>query len=130
MAIVPFWTTTAVWARASIALASLLRGRGVPYFHFLQPNQYDPGSKLLSEEERRSKVSRYSAYGRHVPRGYAALREVAGTMREAGVEFTDLRDLFAADGRTLYADDCCHFTSLGNELLARAIGRTIVERWR
>ena len=91
--------------------------------------QYDPGSKQLTAEERRTAVVPNHPYGKNIPAGYAALRKASGSLLE-GVEFFDLKDLFAHDDRTLYVDDCCHVNRLGNDLLGRAIGRRIVERWR
>ena len=41
-----------VWARASLEMELLCAGYGIRYLHFLQPNQYLPGSKTLTDEER------------------------------------------------------------------------------
>src|SRR4029077_7481954 len=42
---------TEVWGRSSLQRAILCRALGITYVHFLQPNQYLPGSKTLTEEE-------------------------------------------------------------------------------
>ena len=34
-----------------------------------------------------------------------------------GVPFVDLTGVFAAEERTLYIDNCCHFNELGYEIL-------------
>ena len=43
-----------VWYRDSLLLAGLAELGRADYYHFLQPNQYAPGSKPLSPEERKS----------------------------------------------------------------------------
>lgn len=115
------------WAEASIQMGRLAAGNGIAYFHFLQPNQYVPGSKPLSREERAMTVQADHPYRPAVEEGYARLAEEADRLRRQGVAFHDLRFLFAEQPATVYADSCCHFNELGNELLARAIGETVAD---
>ena len=41
-----------IWQRSSLELAKVCDGMGIEYHDFLQPNQYLPGSKPMSELER------------------------------------------------------------------------------
>jgi hypothetical protein len=60
---------------------NLCRGQGIEYLHFLQLNQHFEGSKVLNENERRSRGSDVADAGR-VSSGYPLLvargRELAG----------------------------------------------------
>src|SRR5262249_17471047 len=91
------------------------------YYHFLQPNQYPPGSKPLSPEERRL------AYWHDLParsiieEGYPLLREAGKRLARRGVRFHDLSLAFARVEATLYVDNWCHFNPKGNEILAEAM---------
>lgn len=89
-------------------------------YHFIQPNQYDDGSKPLSDEERRLYTSN-KYYRLSVSRYYPRLREMVKDLRATGVETYDLTQAFARSGETLYNDDCCHLNEQGNVILARAI---------
>jgi len=115
----------AVWERASLQLRALCAAHGIRYLHLLQPNQYLPGSKPLSGPERESAYDPQSPYRPVVEEGYPRMRERGEALREAGVEFHDLSQLFADSRETLYLDSCCHFNADGNQLLADAMASII-----
>jgi hypothetical protein len=115
----------AFWARSSRQMHDLSTARGIAYAHFLHPNQYVPGSKPLSAEERRRAFDPAHPYGRVVVDGWQHLRRAGEELSAAGVAFHDLTDLFAENPETLYLDDCCHLDARGNDLLAEAIGRAL-----
>ena len=48
-------------------------------------------------------------------------------MRSKGVRFVDLTGLYTDVTDSVYADDCCHLTQLGNDLLAAAIAEAVVK---
>ncbi len=116
-----------VWARASLAMSILCAGLGIRYFHFLQPNQYLPGSKILTAEERRDAFDPDVADTHRVATGYPMLIERGRQLREAGVHFVDLTMLFKDDPRTIYQDTCCHVNERGSVALATAIGQAIAD---
>lgn len=116
------------WADASLQMARLAAGNGIVYLHFLQPNQYVPESKPFSREERALIVQPDHPYRAAVEAGYPELAEEAERLRRQGVDFHDLRFLFAAEPATVYADSCCHLNALGNERLATAIGEAVARR--
>jgi hypothetical protein len=116
-----------VWARASLQMERLCDLYGIDYFHFLQPNQYVPDSKPYSEEERRVALQADYIGGEHVRDGYPHLQARSGELRDAGVAFVDLTDLFKDEPRTIYSDFCCHVNELGAEILATKIADAIAE---
>lgn len=115
----------ALWQRASWQMHLLCQGLGIRYFHFLQPNQYDPGSKPLSEEERRLFYQADHPYRPGVEAGYPLLRQAGKELAQRGVAFTDLSQLFAATTETVYVDSCCHLNPQGSELLGKAIAASL-----
>lgn len=114
-----------VWARASLEMSALCAGFGIRYVHFLQPNQYLPGGKVLTDEERAVAFDPDVADTGRVATAYPILRERGRELGEQGVAFTDLSMLFADEARSVYGDTCCHLNALGNELMATAIADAI-----
>jgi hypothetical protein len=113
------------WKRSSEQMNRLARANGIAYFHFLQPNLYVPGTKPLSDEERRLAVDdalapvTRDAYPHFIAAGAALQRE--------GEWFTDLTKTFSDVKDTLYRDQCCHLNRDGNTRLAIAIARAVVQ---
>ena len=118
-----FAAAARVWYRGSLLLARLAELGGADYYHFLQPNQYAPGSKPLSPEERKSAYAALSGDKFAVERGYPQLRAFNRTLQRQGVNSFDLTGIFADHPETLYIDMCCHLNDRGNELLAAAMAQ-------
>lgn len=114
-----------VWARASLEMSNLCRGQGIQYFHFLQPNQYFEGSKVLTDEERRIAWDADVAEAGRVAAAYPLLVERGRQLAAQGVDFTDLTQLFRDETETIYSDPCCHYNRRGAELVATAIAEAI-----
>ena len=115
----------ALWKRSSEQMHGVCESRGVRYFHFLQPNQYFEGSKVLTEEERRVAYREDSPYRAPAAMGYPMLVEAGRQLVAAGVEFHDLSGLFEDVRETIYSDTCCHVNEQGNRMLAGAVGRAV-----
>jgi hypothetical protein len=115
----------AYWRRASLQIDAMSRAHGIRYFHFLQPNQYLPGSKPLSAEERRTAFDPEIHHRAIIESAYPLLRTEGMRLRAEGVRFHDLTQIFTAVEETLYSDPCCHLNVRGNELLGEAIGRIV-----
>jgi hypothetical protein len=116
-----------VWRRSSLQMHGLATANGFKYVHALQPNQYVRGSKLLSDEERRTAYRESQPYRIGVESGYDDLIRAGEELLRNGVAFVDLTQMFRGSRETLYVDDCCHLSPDGNRMLARAIGRAVVE---
>ena len=117
-----------MWATASVQMARLSGANGIRYFHFLQPNQYVPGSKVFTEVERAKAIAKPDyAYRSLAEQGYPYLLKVGQEMKNAGMPFTDLTGLFREEAGTVYRDRCCHFNRQGYTAIARAIAAGVAE---
>lgn len=114
-----------VWAQSSYQMHLLCRGMGIEYHHFLQPNQYVPGTKPRSDEEKKTAWLARHPFRKPAAQGYRWLIRRGRELRQEGVAFHDLTRIFVGNRETLYADTCCHLNRQGNDLLAAAIGRAI-----
>jgi hypothetical protein len=116
----------ALWMQSSLLMHQLCRANGIEYLHFLQPNQYLPGSKPLSVEER-IVARRASDYARAVELGYPRLVEAGRALAARGVRFHDLTRLFAEVEATLYVDSCCHVNAEGSRRIGSAIAEALAQ---
>lgn len=116
---------TEVWKRSSLEMARLCAGLGIPYFHFLQPNQYVAGSKPIGEEEARVAFQRGAPYEAGARGGYPKLVEKGRTLAAEGVDFEDLTQVFAATSEPRYVDSCCHVNPEGYAEVSRRIGSRV-----
>ena len=116
-----FAEMTAFWARASLEMSRLCAAQGIVYAHFLQPNQYVPNSKNLTDEEREVAIDANFAGSERVPQAYPLLLAAGEKLRRQGVRFTDLTRIYAGESDTIYNDFCCHVNERGAEIMARAI---------
>lgn len=112
-----------VWAQSSIQMHRIAQANGAKYFHFLQPNQYVPGSKILTEEERRQAFD--PRREREIVVGYEALAVASQRFEAAGVAYADLTEVFGAVEDTIYRDRCCHLNARGSRLLAEEIAERV-----
>ncbi len=115
-----------IWSRSSMQLDQLCRANSIRYYHFLQPNQYVPGTKPLSAEERRDAYREDQPYRAGAEKGYPRLAREGQRLIDAGVRFSDLSGAFVGRTETLYIDDCCHYNELGNRLLAERVAQTLL----
>ena len=118
---------TETWYRSALFLAELAEWHGAVYYHFLQPNQYVPGTKPLSDSELANAYSPTLPRAVEVREGYPKLAEYGVALREQDVKFFDLSHIFADHHETLYADRCCHLNRRGNELMAEHMLRRILD---
>lgn len=118
-----------IWSASSLQMAYLCKGNGIPYFHFLQPNQYVPKSKVMSEEERRIAIQK-GPYQNIVREGYPLLIEAGRRLREKGVHFEEMTRVFEDISESIYVDNCCHVNEEGSDIMAMYIAQTIVRELR
>ena len=117
-----------IWKRCSLELALLSRSHGIRYYHFLQPNQYTEPAKTWSDEERMLFQGEESRYRKGAVQGYPYLRSAGSELASRGVNFHDLSSIFSDIKETIYVDKCCHFTPMGNQILAEHIAAAILGR--
>jgi hypothetical protein len=118
---------TADWEQCSLLIHQLCEARGTRYYHFLQPNQYVPGSKPLSAEELRTAFSPGHPSRPAIEKGYVLLREAGRRLAARGARFHDLSMAYARSKETFYNDNCCHINRAGSEALAGPMARAILE---
>jgi hypothetical protein len=109
------------WYRSSVQIDYLCRAQGIEYHHFLQPNQYVPGSKPIAAEREAKTWTEGARYRSAVEEGYPWLQQFGQELATRGIAFHDLTSIFEDRGGLIYRDDCCHLNVLGNMLLKRAL---------
>jgi len=115
-----------IWEESSKQMQALCRANDIQYFHFLQPNQYDKGSKPLTADELKNAFLENYPYRPGVERGYPLLREAGQRLVASGEHFVDLTDIFKTTRESVYADTCCHLNERGNEIIATRIAEAII----
>jgi hypothetical protein len=115
------------WVTSSTLMHAMLETRGVPYFDFLQPNQYY-AQRTFSPEEASLALTDDTPFKRGVEQGYPALeRALVSRVPAAGpLRLTNATRIFDNEPAPVYADNCCHYNARGNEMLADFIAATIL----
>ncbi len=115
------------WERGSLLIDRLCKAHGIAYHHFLQPNQYVPGSKPLNVQEKKVAILE-DLPGRHwIEKGYLLLRQAGQRLAKQGVHFHDLSMAYVGNENTLYIDNCCHINPAGAEALAEPMAQTLLQ---
>ncbi len=114
-----------LWANSSTQLARLCKANQIAYYHFLQPNQYLPGSKSLGEIERAIAIDVNSPYSKSVEAGFPLLRAAGEELVKRGENFFDLTQIFVGSDEIVYRDSCCHLNLEGNRRLAKAVATAL-----
>ena len=116
-----------MWMNCSLLINSLCRANDIVYLHVLQPNQYDPGSKPMSELELSRAVNIEHPYRLSVETGYPLLRDASEKLRAAGVQFLDLTRVYQDHPEPLYVDFCCHTDHRGYQIIAEKIAEELAD---
>ncbi|MCB1069978.1 MAG: hypothetical protein KDL31_06450, partial [Kiritimatiellae bacterium] len=119
--------SAAVWRRAGITLNGMIQARGIPYLHGLQPNQYFPGTRTLTEWEKDNAYNGdpESEFYRPLSEGYAYFTNEIPALKNAGVPIVNLTDYLGDPPITIYSDNFSHFNHDGNRLLAEAVVKAV-----
>jgi len=103
------------------------RAAEVPTLFVLQPNQYVPNSKPLSDVEKREFLT-----SENLPRitaeWYPRVRKLYSDLGSEGIFTADLTEVFSDTQETTYADECCHLNALGRRMVTDRIFEAIVSR--
>jgi hypothetical protein len=118
------------WGLSSLQMHRLCVAEGMRYHHFLQPNQYVPGSKPMGAAEKAAAYRTDNEYRLPVESGYPLLQVEGARLAGLGVDFHDLTQLYAGVSEPLYIDDCCHVNAKGNAMMGEAVGKVIVAGWK
>jgi hypothetical protein len=117
-----------IWLRSSLLMAAQASTIEAGYLHALQPNQYVPDSKRLTDQEREQAFAPGSIWMTSVRGAYPLLQARATVLSDRGVDFLDLTPVFADVTETIYTDICCHVTDAGYGMLGEQIGKRIAVR--
>ena len=116
-----------VWKASSLQMARICEANDMDYYHFLQPNQYLPGSKPFSREEKMVAYLESSSARKPIESGYPLLVREGEHLIDRGVRFSDLTMLFRDEKRAVYVDPCCHFNPFGYGVMAERIVSEILD---
>jgi len=117
-----------LWVDSSLAMRAMVEGQGGLYLHFLQPNQYIDGNKILSSWERANAVLESGSYGNVYQLYHPVLLEKSKVLEQRGVNYFDLTFIFKDISDTLYIDNCCHINNKGIDLIAEKLVETILSQ--
>lgn len=117
--------SAAFWARSALTMNNMLAGFHIPFFHFLQPNQYF-SQKKFSAEERNQALSSDLPYQFLVSKAYPYFLKQIVELQKSGVNSYDATAIFDSDNGTIYSDQCCHYNKRGYEIFAGFISSRIL----
>lgn len=117
-----------IWTRASLLMAGESAAIGAGYLHALQPSQYVPDGKRLTDEEMQRAYLPDSGWLVAVRNAYPLLLAEGARLSARGIDFLDLRPAFADVKETIYIDTCCHMNETGYGMLGERIGERIAMR--
>lgn len=114
------------WQNASLQMNVICKANNIEFHHFIQPNQYIEGSKILSEVE----LEKYISSVDSGTVGYAAKIGFPYIMKhgkeiEDSINIHSLVYLFKNTKETVYRDPWCHLNELGNKLMAIEIAKKV-----
>ncbi|MGL5061779.1 MAG: hypothetical protein ACRC62_17560 [Microcoleus sp.] len=119
-----------MWYESSVAMNQILASRKIAYFHFIQPNQYYPTKRVFTAKEQEIAISKDSPYIEGVKKGYPVLLSKVGDLQKAGVNIFSGVNILDNTKETVYKDACCHYNSVGDEILANYVSSSIVQTLR
>lgn len=115
------------WGQTSLIMHQICKANKMRYFQFLQPNQYMTDSKVLTDWEMKNAFVRDETYcyKKAVQSHYPSLIAHAKYLKQKGVNFFDLTEIYKNEMGDIYKDNCCHVNQLGNDLIALNIAQAI-----
>jgi hypothetical protein len=121
--------TAALWAESSLLMHGVLSSKNIPYFHFLQPNQYYPTGRKFSEAERKISILPNHPYAPSVKNGYPYLLKKIDFLKQNRVKIFNGVNIFDQVSDIVYLDTCCHYNDRGNEILGNYIAQVIFDAY-
>jgi hypothetical protein len=117
----------ALWSRSSIMMKQLLDQRKIPYFQFLQPNQYVKTQRVFGKEESAVAFSASSPFIPGAAKGYPLLLNEITKLKQAGVNVFNAVEVFDTIGEPVYLDNCCHYNKVGNLAFGQYVAGRVVQ---
>ena len=116
-----------MWYESSIGMNQILSSRKIKYFHFIQPNQYYPTKRAFTTKEKEIAINKESPYIEGVKKGYPVLLSKVDDLQKARVNVFSAVNILDNTKETVYKDACCHYNSVGEEVLANYISSSIIK---
>jgi hypothetical protein len=116
-----------IWYESSIGMNQILSSRKIKYFHFIQPNQYYPTKRAFTAKEKEIAIDNKSAYIEGVKKGYPVLLSKVDDLQKARVNIFNAVNILDNTKETVYKDACCHYNSVGEEVLANYVSSSIIK---
>lgn len=116
-----------MWYESSVTMNQILSSRKIKYFHLLQPNQYYPTKRVFTSKEKEIAISKDSPYIAGVKTGYPVLLSKVDDLQKAGVNVFSGVNILDNTKETVYKDACCHYNSVGEEVLANYVSSSIIK---
>lgn len=122
-----FEKMASMWYKSSIGMNQILSSRKIKYFHFIQPNQYYPTKRAFTAKEKEIAINKESPYIEGVKKGYPVLLSKVDDLQKARVNVFNAVNILDNTKETVYKDACCHYNSVGEEVLANYVSRSIIK---
>ncbi|NJK68926.1 MAG: hypothetical protein HC789_00375 [Microcoleus sp. CSU_2_2] len=122
-----FEKMASMWYESSVMMNQVLSSRKIPYFHFIQPNQYYPTKREFTAKEKEIAISKDSPYIEGVKQGYPVLFSKIDDLQKARVNVFNGVNILDNTKETVYKDACCHYNSVGEDILANYISSSIIQ---
>lgn len=116
-----------IWLKYARLQDNMLKSEKVPYVHILQPNQYLPGTKPLSEEEKEKFMWPTSPTSESMLESYGMIMADQKKLYKMGYNVLDFTRIFQDHPETLYRDRCCHINRSGIDLLEEALAKEVAK---
>jgi hypothetical protein len=116
-----------MWYKSSIGMNQILSSRKIKYFHFIQPNQYYPTKRAFTAKEKETAIDNKSPYIEGVKKGYPVLLSKVDDLQKARVNVFNAVNILDNTKETVYKDACCHYNSVGEEVLVNYVSRSIIK---
>jgi hypothetical protein len=116
-----------IWYKSSIGMNQILSSRKIKYFHFIQPNQYYPTKRAFTAREKEIAIDNKSPYIEGVKKGYPVLLSKVDDLQKARVNVFNGVNILDNTKETVYKDACCHYNSVGQEVLANYVSSSIIK---
>lgn len=116
-----------LWYDSSVLIQQTMVSQNIPYFHFIQPNQYYSTKRVFTKEELETKLRKNSPFAEGVIKGYPLLLSRVEKLRQANINAYSAVNLFDNTKETIYRDDCCHYNRVGRKMLANYVADQIID---
>jgi hypothetical protein len=116
-----------MWYKSSIGMNQILSSRKIKYFHFIQPNQYYPTKRAFTAKEKEIALDNKSPYIEGVKKGYPVLLSKVDDLQKARINVFNAVNILDNTKETVYKDACCHYNSVGQEILANYVSSSIIK---